>query len=75
MLNVLLIVHCRKSVQWNKFSLLRINGFYMFRVLLAHPQEVLDKRHLVYYVRVKSVGCTRIKVEIHFNLARHSSYR
>jgi hypothetical protein len=24
----------------------------MFRALLSHPQEVLYKRHLVYYVRV-----------------------
>jgi hypothetical protein len=34
------------------FSLLRIKGLYMFRTLLAHPQEVLNKRHLVYYMRV-----------------------
>jgi hypothetical protein len=38
------------------FSLLRIKGLYMFRALLAHPQEALDKRHLVYCVRVLSVG-------------------
>jgi hypothetical protein len=34
----------------------------MFRALLAHPQEALNKRHLVYCVRVMSVGCTRIGV-------------
>jgi hypothetical protein len=28
----------------------------MFRALLAHPQEALHKRHLVYCVRVISVG-------------------
>jgi hypothetical protein len=39
------------------FSLLRIKGLYMFRALLAYPQEVLHKRHLVYCVRVMSVGC------------------
>jgi hypothetical protein len=39
------------------FSLLRIKGLYMFRALLAHPQEVLHKRHLIYCVRVMSVGC------------------
>jgi hypothetical protein len=39
------------------FSLLRIKGLYIFRVLLAHPQEILLKRHLVYCVRVMSVGC------------------
>jgi hypothetical protein len=26
------------------FSLLRINGLYMFRALLAHPQETLHAR-------------------------------
>jgi hypothetical protein len=29
----------------------------MFRALLAHPQEALYKRHLVYCVRVMSVVC------------------
>jgi hypothetical protein len=33
-------------------NLLRINGLYMFRALIAHPQEVLYKRHLAYCVRV-----------------------
>jgi hypothetical protein len=40
------------------FSLLRIRGLYMFRTLLAHPQDSLHKRHLVQCVRVRSVGCT-----------------
>jgi hypothetical protein len=31
----------------------------MFRALLALSQEVLHKQHLVYCVRVMSVGCTR----------------
>jgi hypothetical protein len=39
------------------FNLLRIKDLYMFRALLAHPQEALPKRHLVYCVRVMSVGC------------------
>jgi hypothetical protein len=43
---------------------LRITGLYMFRALVAHPQEFLHKRHLVYCVRVMSVGCTRTGVEI-----------
>jgi hypothetical protein len=30
------------------FHLLKIKGRYMFRALLAHPQEALHKRHLVY---------------------------
>jgi hypothetical protein len=34
------------------FNLLRIKSLYMFRALLAHPQEVLHKRHMVYCVRV-----------------------
>jgi hypothetical protein len=36
------------------FSLLRIKGLYMFRALLAHPQEALHKRQLVYCMRVMS---------------------
>jgi hypothetical protein len=40
------------------FSLLRIKGCYMFRALLAHPQEALKKQHFVYCVRVMSIGCT-----------------
>jgi hypothetical protein len=29
----------------------------MFPALLAHPQEALHKQHLVYCLRVMSVGC------------------
>jgi hypothetical protein len=46
------------------FNLLRIKGLYMFRALVPHSQEVLHKRHWVYCVRVMSVGCTRIEVEL-----------
>jgi hypothetical protein len=46
------------------FSLLRIKNLYMFRPLPAHPQEALHKPHLLYCVRVLSVGCIRIGVEI-----------
>jgi hypothetical protein len=38
------------------FNLLRIKGLYMFRALLAHPQEATHKRHFVYCVRM-SVVC------------------
>jgi hypothetical protein len=31
-------------------SRLRVNGLYMFLALLAHLQEALHKRHLVYCV-------------------------
>jgi hypothetical protein len=34
----------------------------MFQAVLAHPQEALHTKHLVYFVRVMSVGCTRIGV-------------
>jgi hypothetical protein len=34
----------------------------MFRALLAHLQEALYRRHLLYFVRVMSFGCTRIGV-------------
>jgi hypothetical protein len=47
------------NVMHFSFSSFRTKGIYMFRALLAHPQEVLHKRHLVYCVRVMSVGCTR----------------
>jgi hypothetical protein len=46
------------------FNLLRIKGLYLFRALLAHPQEVLDKLHLVYCVHVMSDDCTRITVTL-----------
>jgi hypothetical protein len=39
------------------FSTMRIKGLYIFRALLAHPQESLHKWHLVYCVRIMSVGC------------------
>jgi hypothetical protein len=41
-------------------NLLIIKGLYMFRALFAHPQEVLNKRHLVYFLRVMSVGCYQV---------------
>jgi hypothetical protein len=34
------------------FNLLRIKGLYMLRGLLAQTQEALNKRHLVYCVRI-----------------------
>jgi hypothetical protein len=36
------------------FNLLKIKSLYIFRALLADPQEALNKRHLVYCVRVVS---------------------
>jgi hypothetical protein len=48
------------------FNLLRIKGLYMFRALLVHPQEALHKLHLVYCVRVMSVGCS-LRHQFHSN--------
>jgi hypothetical protein len=45
------------------FNLLRIKSLYMFRTLLAHPQDALHKRHFVYCVRM-SDGCARIVVSV-----------
>jgi hypothetical protein len=46
------------NVMHFSFNLLRMKDSttYIFRALLAHPQEALNKRHLVYCVRIKSVG-------------------
>jgi hypothetical protein len=54
------------NVTYFLFSLLRIKGLYMFRALLADPQEPMHKGHLVYCVRVMSAGCTRTAVERQF---------
>jgi hypothetical protein len=34
----------------------------MFRALLTHPQEVQNKRHLVYLVLIMSIGCGTVAV-------------
>jgi hypothetical protein len=46
------------------FNLLRIKSLYMFRALLAHPREALHIRHLVYCVRIMSVGCGTVAVSL-----------
>jgi hypothetical protein len=58
------------SVEYNEtkvmqfsFTLLRIRDLYMFRTLLAHPQEAVYKRHLVYGVRI-SVDCGTVAVSL-----------
>jgi hypothetical protein len=51
------------NVMYFSFSLLRIKGPYMFQALLAHTQEPLNKRHLVYCV-LKSVGCVTNAVSL-----------
>jgi hypothetical protein len=52
------------NVMQFSFNLLRIKRLYMFRALLAHPQEELHKRHLVYCVRIMSVGCGTVAVKL-----------
>jgi hypothetical protein len=47
----------KTNVMQFSFNLLKIKSRYMFRALLAHPQEVLNNRHLVYCIRIMSVGC------------------
>jgi hypothetical protein len=46
--------------------LLRIKGLYMFQTLLAHLQKALQKRHLVYCVRVMSVDCARMGMDLDY---------
>jgi hypothetical protein len=52
------------NVMHLSFSLLRIKGLYMFRAILAHPQEALHKRYLVYCMRIMSVGCGKVAVKL-----------
>jgi hypothetical protein len=54
------------------FNLLRIKGLYIFRALLAHLQEALHKRHLVYGVRVMSVGCYQDWSGMELTLVHHT---
>jgi hypothetical protein len=61
---IIVYQYSETNVMYFLFILLRIKGLYMFPALLAHPQEVLHKRHLVYCVRVMSVGCTRTESEL-----------
>jgi hypothetical protein len=50
------------NVMHISLNLLSLKSLYMFRALLAHPQDALHKRQLVYCVRVMSVGCAMITV-------------
>jgi hypothetical protein len=45
------------NVMCFSFNLLRIKDLYMFRALLTHPQEALQKQHLLYCARIMLVGC------------------
>jgi hypothetical protein len=56
--------YSRTNVMHILFSLLRVHSLYIFRALLAHPQEALHKQQLVYCLRVMAGGCTRSEVEL-----------
>jgi hypothetical protein len=55
-INLLCTQYSETNVMHFLFSLLRMKGLYMFRAFLSHPQEKLQKRHLVYCVSVMSAG-------------------
>jgi hypothetical protein len=55
-MQVSVVYQCNETnVMHFLFNFLRIKCLNVFRVLHAHPQEVLHKRDLVYCVRVMSV--------------------
>jgi hypothetical protein len=60
---IILYQYNETNVRHLSFNLLRIKDLYMFRALLAHPQEAIHKRHLVYCVRM-SVGCGTVAVSL-----------
>jgi hypothetical protein len=49
---IIVYQYSKTNVTHFLFNLLTIKGLYVFRVLLAHPQEALHKLNLVYCVRV-----------------------
>jgi hypothetical protein len=52
------------NVMHFSFNLLKIKDLNMFRALIAHSQEALHKRHLVYCMRIMSVGRATIAVSL-----------
>jgi hypothetical protein len=48
--NMPILQYNETNVMHFLFNLLRSKDLYMFRALVAHPQEVLHKRHVVYCV-------------------------
>jgi hypothetical protein len=61
-------MHHTISIKWNQRDAFVIQfidhqSLYMFRALLAHPQEVLHKQHLVYCISIISVGCVTVAVK------------
>jgi hypothetical protein len=48
------------NVMHFSFNLLRIKASTFFEHYITHPQEALNKRRLVYCIRIMSVGCVTI---------------
>jgi hypothetical protein len=44
---IIVYQYSETNVMYILFNLLRIKGLYIFRALLAHPQEALHIRHLI----------------------------
>jgi hypothetical protein len=59
-------LHSETTMTHFLLNLLRIKVLYVFRALVAHLQEALQIRPLVYCVRVMSVGFTGIGVDLVF---------
>jgi hypothetical protein len=57
---IYILLYSETNVMHFLFNLLRLKGLYMFRALLAHPQEALHNRHLVYCVRATLVVYTNL---------------
>jgi hypothetical protein len=53
---IIVYQHTETNVMHFSFNLLRIKSLYMFRTLLAHPQVMLNKRHLVHCVSQLNVA-------------------
>jgi hypothetical protein len=52
------------NVMHFSFNLLRIRVFKIIQALLPHPQEVMHERPLMYCVRIMSVSCATIAVQL-----------
>jgi hypothetical protein len=61
--SITLSQHNETNMMHFSFNLLRIKDLYMFRALLARPQDALHKRHLAHCVRM-SAGCGMVAVKL-----------
>jgi hypothetical protein len=53
---IIVYQHSETNVMHFLFNLLWLQGLYVFRALLAHPQKALNKWHLVYCMRLMLAG-------------------